>query len=74
MGTFTPRGLGSIWLYLMLKKLFPATEMGLIILAFQGIPLGGSGGPEKDRMFLVFGGDFTIALLGFVWPAGCLLA
>ena len=28
--------------------------MGLIILAFQGIPLGGSGGPEKDRMFLVF--------------------
>ena len=28
--------------------------MDLIILAFQGIPLGGSGGPEKDRMFLVF--------------------
>ena len=28
--------------------------MGLIILAFQGIPLGGSGGPEKDRMSLVF--------------------
>ena len=53
MGTFMPRGLGSIWLYLMLKKkLFPATEMGLIILAFQGIPLGGSGGPKKDRMFL----------------------
>ena len=25
--------------------------MDLIILAFQGIPLGGSGGPEKDRMF-----------------------
>ena len=47
--------------------------MGLIILAFQGIPLGGSGGPEKDRMFLVFG-DFMLALLGFVWLAGCLLA
>ena len=31
--------------------------MDLIILAFQGIPLGGSGGPEKDRTFLVFGGD-----------------
>ena len=25
--------------------------MDLIILAFQGIPLGGSGGPDKDRMF-----------------------
>ena len=54
--------------------------MGLIILAFQGIPLGGSGGPEKDRMFFFFFfffcfcGDFTFALLGFVWPAGCLLA
>ena len=48
--------------------------MGLTILAFQGIPLGGSGGPEKDRMFLVFGGDFTSALLGSVWPVGCLLA
>ena len=32
--------------------------MDLIILAFQGIPLGGSGGPEKDRTFLVCGGDF----------------
>ena len=32
--------------------------MVLIILAFQGIPLGGSGGPEKDRTFLVCGGDF----------------
>ena len=62
MGTFTPRGLGSIWLYLMLKimkkKLFPATKMVLIILAFQGIPPGGSGGPEKDRTFLGCGGDF----------------
>ena len=59
MGTFTPKGLGSIWLYLMLKKkLFPATKMVLIILAFQGIPQGGSGGPEKDRTFLVCGGDF----------------
>ena len=26
----------------------------MVILAFQGIPLGGSGGPEKDRMFWVF--------------------
>ena len=26
----------------------------LVILAFQGIPLGGGGGPEKDRMFWVF--------------------
>ena len=44
--------------------------MNLIILAFQGIPLGGSGGPEKDRTFLVFVVViFTIALLGFVWPA-----
>ena len=48
--------------------------MNLIILAFQGTPLGGSGGPEKDRTFLVFGGDFTSALLGSIWPAGCLLA
>ena len=47
--------------------------MGLSISAFQGIPLGGSGGPEKDRMFLVFVA-FTLALLGFVWLAGCLLA
>ena len=78
MGTFTPRGLGFIWQFFFFflrqrKKLFPATEMVLIILAFQGIPLGGSGGPKKDRMFC-FCGDFTFALLGFVWPAGCLLA
>ena len=25
----------------------------MIILAFQGTPLGGSGGPEKDQMFWV---------------------
>ena len=56
-------------------ELFPATEMNLIILAFQGIPLGGSGGPEKDRTFLVFVVViFMFALLGFVWPVGCLLA
>ena len=48
--------------------------MDLVILAFQGIPLGGSGGPEKDRTFLVFGGDFMFVLLGSVWPVGCLLA
>ena len=48
--------------------------MDLVILAFQGIPLGGSGGPEKDRMFLVFVVTFTLALLGFVWPAGYLSA
>ena len=45
--------------------------MDLIILAFQVTPLGGNGGPEKDRMFLCFVcGDSTFALLGFVWPAG----
>ena len=47
--------------------------MDLITLAFQGIPLGGSGGPERTVCF-GFCGDFTLALLGFVWPAGCLLA
>ena len=62
MGTFTLKGLSFIC-YILSQKLLPTIEMVLIILAFQGIPLGGSGGPEKDRMFLVFRDDFTVALL-----------
>ena len=74
MGTFTPRGLGSIWLYFNAKSV-SCNRNGSNYLAFQGIPLGGSGGPEKDRMFLVFVVvAFTLALLGFVWQAECLSA
>ena len=48
------QGGGVIFCYTQGYKLFPARKMDLVIPAFQGIPLGGSGGPEKDRMFCFF--------------------
>ena len=38
------------------------------------IPLGGSGGPEKDRVFVIFTSFFTVSPREFVLPAVCLWA
>ena len=55
MGTFTPKGLSFILVICTTKNYF-LQQNRLIFLAFQGFPLGGSGGPEKDRMFCFCGG------------------